>query len=496
MRSLRPGSCPQPFALELLTFRALCGFVLVWLRACLLPPLAFMAAPPSHVQVAIPVAIVDAADPIVQLLSVVASDGQGHIAAADRLQQLLRGKRLLYDAVIAPRSLGFDPCNRDGQGGNPLNVLALAAEIALVGYSASEVKGAICAEALPGDRSIEKFNEKLSTGSGMAPVEENSITYGSLGCGHLNYVLRCVAAGVPSDCPYLSENGHMSVDKLRRRDPEFAEKVASGLKWQVVKWQVRYLYPTALHFIQAARNLSSQMYRVENEMQGLLRLHSYSAAAQKVNKDIPWQTIKTTLLRTRPVWAESFEDMMAFVASRSGGVEGRFLLYLAAFHRNHVDSTRTTLPSALYRALADFPSHYVALALFQAAWRCPKESVTNGRCLGISASEVNALAKSQDEKVKDKLKEASDVLASCRVLLPKAGVNDDWDTTKLCKILARLDILMARYLLDKQEQSKQKFATAKEIGLQFLADLRREYPEADLQPFGASFVEALPPPVP
>ncbi len=120
--------------------------------------------------------------------------------------------------------------------------------------------------------------------------------------------------------------------------------------------------------------MSSTMYRAENEMQGLLRLHSYSAAAQKANKDIPWQTIKTTILRSRPIWAESFEDMMAFVASRSGGMEGRFLLYLAAFNRNHVDSTRTSLSPALYRALADFPSHYVALALFQAAWRCPKES--------------------------------------------------------------------------------------------------------------------------
>ena len=60
------------------------------------------------------------------------------------------------------------------------------------------------------------------------------------------------------------------------------------------------------------------------------------------------------VLEVQAVWADTFEDMMAFVASRSGGIEGRFLLYLAAFHRNHVDFTRTSLPSVLYRALADF----------------------------------------------------------------------------------------------------------------------------------------------
>ena len=437
----------------------------------------------------LPELVTDKCDPILKLLAEVAADGQGQVAAADKLERLLREKNLLYEATLAPRFVGFDPCNRDGQGGNPLNVLALISEIAMVGWSEPEVQKATCAETVPGDDGVERFNVKLSTGSGMAPVDQGSIRYGTLACGHTNFGLRCIAAGVPSSCPYLSEEGRMSLGKLERRDPAFASAVASGLRWKVVKWEVRYLYPQVLHFLQAARNAVSTMYRTENEMQGLLRIHAYAGAAQKMQIDIPWPTIKATILRSKPAWADSFDAMIAFVASRSGGVDGRFLLYLAAFHRNHVDSTRNSVPGSLYRALADFPFHYVALAIFQAAWRCPPDFVTAGRCTWISASEVNGLAKSADVLVKAKLQEADRFLALCRTGLPEGGVSDEWDTTKLCKAFARLDICMARFVLEKQETSKAKFATPHAVCNQFLQDLRKEYPAAKLAELTVQFAE-------
>jgi len=166
----------------------------------------------ADLKITMPTAVTNPNDPVVQLLGQVAADSQGAVAAADRLEILLKEKGLLYEAVIAPRFLGFDPANRDGQGGNPLNVLALASEIAMVGWSDHEVKKAICAEAIPGGRTIEEFNQKLSADSGMAPVEDNSILYGTLACGHTNYVLRCIGAGVPSPCEYLAEDGRVNLD--------------------------------------------------------------------------------------------------------------------------------------------------------------------------------------------------------------------------------------------------------------------------------------------
>jgi hypothetical protein len=428
--------------------------------------------------------VTDPSDPIVLLLAQAEQDKRGQVAAADRLEALLREKGLLYESRIAPRMVGFDPCNRDGEGGNPLNVLALASEIAACGWSPAEVSKAICAEVVPRDVSIEQFNRKLSTDSGMAPVEENSIHYGSLACGHTNYVLRCIGAGVPSSCGYLSENGHMSVAKLAVRDPLMADVVASGLHWKVIKWQVRHLYPGALVFIQTARNIISTMFRQESEIQGLLRLHNMSAEAQRGGMDIPWAAIKKSILRSKPPYSGSLEEMVLFIVARSGGIKGDFLKHLAAFFRNHVDSTRTSVPSALYAALADFPYHFVALAIFQAAWKCPAEAVHSGVCKGVTAAEVNALVKAGAGA---RLRAAEDALSSARVGLKTAEILDELDSTKLCKIFARLDISVARLVLEKPGVARQSLKTVEDIGRQFVEDLRASYPDKDLSIFVARY---------
>jgi hypothetical protein len=219
-----------------------------------------------------PVRVTDAKDPIYALLLCADDDSKGIVATADRLEILLAEKKLLYHLRIAPRSVGVDPSNRDGEGINPLNVVALASEIASVGWSDSEVGKAICCEVSPLDGTVEAFNVKLSTGSGMAEVEANSIHYGSLACSHTNYVLRCIAGGVASDDEHLADHGCMSVSKLAGRDPAFADVVATGLSWKVLSWQVRYMYPQALVLIQQARNIASTMHRSETEAQGLLKL--------------------------------------------------------------------------------------------------------------------------------------------------------------------------------------------------------------------------------
>ncbi len=149
-------------------------------------PLLRKALAAAKTSITFPTAVTDPSDAIVQLLAKVASDVQGQVASANRLELLLEEKGSLYDASIALRFLGLDPCNHDGRGGNPLRVLALASEIAMVGWSSGEVTKAICAEAVPGDPSIERFNLKPSADLGMAPVDDNSIAYGTLACGHTN----------------------------------------------------------------------------------------------------------------------------------------------------------------------------------------------------------------------------------------------------------------------------------------------------------------------
>ena len=186
------------------------------------------------------------------ILAKVDADSIGIVQAADLLEQAFRDGNLLYEMVIHPRQVGFDPVNRDGEGGNAQEVLLLASDIAFVGWSWSETSHAICCEALPGDKTVEEFNKKLCADSGLAPVEEDSIRFGSLSCGHTNMALRAIAAGVPSECPLLSENKVLSLSKLEARDSQYATAVRQGLRWRVIRAEVRSRWPRALQIIQAS----------------------------------------------------------------------------------------------------------------------------------------------------------------------------------------------------------------------------------------------------
>lgn len=147
--------------------------------------------------------------------------------------------------------VGFDPANRNGCGGSAKDALLLASDIARAGFSPAETSHATCVEVLPGSNDVELFNQRLCSGSGLPEVEKDSIKYGSLACGHTNMTLRAIAAGSPSECPILSDNGKMNLDRLRARDPAYATAVEQGLKWKVLKFPVRRDFPRALDIIQA-----------------------------------------------------------------------------------------------------------------------------------------------------------------------------------------------------------------------------------------------------
>ena len=338
----------------------------------------------------------------------------------------------------------------------------------------------MCVEFVPGDKSVERFNRMISTGVGLAPVEEDSIHFGSLSCGHTNYGLRCIAAAGPSSCPLLSQDGVMSLVKLEKRDPEFAKAVSSGLHWKVLRASVRGMYPRALPILQGARNVSGHVQRKIHEVQGLQQLHTMAALAQRQGQEPDWVAIKRAVLRSRPPFADSIDAMISFLATRSGGVEGVFLKYFQAFHRQFVNpSVRSAVPGALYGALADFRHHYLALAILQAAFTCPAETVKQGLCTWISAAEVSGLVRTTASKP-DLLREAEEAL-SAPTLLPWTGVPEViHEHNALTATFAKFDISMARFVLSKQAPSKTVHLSVKAVWGQFFADLMPSYPEAIL----------------
>lgn len=185
------------------------------------------------------------------IIAAVDRDEVGIVQGADRLEDALASMGYLYRMQIAPRQVGWDPANRGGEGGNAKACFHLMERIAQAGWSWQECQAATCVEVEPNTKDVEVFNRRLCTGAGLPDVEENSIGFGSLACGHTNMGLRAIAAGVKSDALGISRDGRLSVEVIRAKDPDFAEAVERGLRWKVLRHQVRAEFPEALRILQA-----------------------------------------------------------------------------------------------------------------------------------------------------------------------------------------------------------------------------------------------------
>ena len=53
----------------------------------------------------------------------------------------------------------------------------------------------------------------------------------------------------------MPRDGHYCLEKLKARGSLYAEAVQEGLRWRVLSWQVREMYPRVPDIIQAARNI-------------------------------------------------------------------------------------------------------------------------------------------------------------------------------------------------------------------------------------------------
>jgi hypothetical protein len=392
------------------------------------------------------VLVTDAADPINVVLAKIADGSVGIVQASDQILVTLRQMGLAYRMKIHCRQVGFDPSNRDETGGNSAEVHLLGSDIVYVGWSWQQCAHAQAVEAIPGDNAVEIFNRKLSEGaaSPLSPVEADTIRFGSITCGHTNQVLRCVDASVASACPLLAESGQMSKEHIRRRDPEFAKAVDEGLMWEVFKWPVRVRYPKVLGVLQGAGNVAGHVQRKVHEVSGLCQMHQMWAASQAEGKEANWCHIKRAILRSRPPFAEDLDCFIAFLSSKSGGVKGDFLKFLAAYHNQFVTASLRTMPGQVFSALADFPHVYLAHALLATGYLCPKEKVEYKTCRWVKPGDIAALAKSDPVR----LRAADNILAVARDTLQASQPGKKiWESNVSVAVLTKLDSNMGRFLL-------------------------------------------------
>ena len=173
------------------------------------------------------------------------------VATAERVLQLLERMGLSYRMQIAPRLVGWDKANRGGEGGNADAAIMLMGRFAIAGWSWRECNGSICVEVGSEQEAQEKFNRRLCRDNALPPVPRNSLLYTSLAGGHTNMGLRAIGARMPNTDPLLSQDGKYCPEKIAKEDPEFGDAIENGLRWLVLRAEVRTRYPKALDIIQA-----------------------------------------------------------------------------------------------------------------------------------------------------------------------------------------------------------------------------------------------------
>ena len=262
------------------------------------------------------------------------SEGLGLVSGVDKVLTELEGMGYAWTVRIRPGQVGPHPTNRDGVGVNAEDVHSLGADILGMGWSWQQVTGAVCIEESPGSTEIKDFNAKLSSGLDTLPSNElDHVRFGSLACSHTNMFLRCVAAGAVSTNVALSEAGHLSLEKIARRDPDFARAIRDGLEWKVLSSKVSTEFPDLLGLVQRARNAPNAAARAEHEVQVMLRMHGMAAAQQASSGRIDWDATRRIVAHGKPPCANYLNEISVFIAVCGGGVDGAFLRDLADFHR-------------------------------------------------------------------------------------------------------------------------------------------------------------------
>ena len=396
---------------------------------------------------------------------------------------LLEKQEWAWRCRLRPRQVGVDPSNRDGYGVNYEDVHGLGRDIANIGWSWEETSKAVCIEEAPTSLMIQEFNMALAQTDRLAPVQPDSIRFGSVACSHTNMVLRCMAAGVPSDDDVLADDGRLSLSKLKHRDAAFADAVENGLHWLVLSHRLRATFPELLSLIQSARNAAGQVARRENEVQVLLRLHhlALSEAQTSVNGQIPWERVRARALASRPPCADEIEDLSLFVAACGGGASATYLKDLDAFHKAHVNSELRSVRGSFFAAVAniDFgsPTPWLKVAFVKAQYTCPKSAVKGKSCTWISASDLVKVKKTANlvhpavktpsllHPVAARIELAEHMLREARETCRLLGQGD------MSKVLTTVDVTVIRFLMDKQSGSTVEHKTLHSIGAAFVQEL-------------------------
>ena len=378
-----------------------------------------------------------------------AQEGDKMVRVVQDVMTFLKQHNLVVQMRLSPMHVGVHPCNRDGYGLNSLDVHDLIDSIVDVGFVPGRV-GAVGAEIE--DDAVRTWNERLvhSAAGLLGTVDGSALKVVSLCGSHTNFALRCFAQQVAHESEHVSISGHLSLERLQKRDPAFHQAVSDGLLWDVIAAPVARAFPELLALVSRSGNASLQ--RGEHELQVLRRLHASYTRMSQSGENPSFANIKKQVLSSKPACASSVPAMYTFCMKASGGADGALLSETEAYVRSQCPSTRQLGPD-MWEALggecrgqSTVPVAFFRHAVMKLAYLRQCVAVTD-------------VKKMFGKDLFGKVKEADELMTKVRAIVRDVAGAHWLKDPKMIQAMAFQDMAMASMVLGikvKEEKRWQK----------------------------------------
>lgn len=355
---------------------------------------------------------------------------------------------------LQPDTIAVDPCNRDGIFATPDDIQDLGAAILGVGFSDQMTRG-ICVQLRPCDKPIVvAYNrEKTQVSQHFPKVDENLVEYSAIAGNTLNLFLRSVRQGVhvmqnKPGLDAVSDDGRLSVDLLRKVDGVFASAASTGVMWLVLSSRIRDEEPGGLQIIQAAENVFGSIQRLTSEAQIMLRF-SVLSRGQMFKDQLGLVSLQNKLANQAPHLCEHIPGLCKFalkMGSGDGDIGSVHIAWIAKQVERFIPPGRR-IRGALFNEIAEaFPVTVpmIKRCLVFAMYTCPPSFVKERFCEWVTATDLRALARSEDFKQMSTQLEENLLHAQSRL--------DVMHLDQPFIFMARLETRTGRMLLKKWEK--------------------------------------------
>ncbi|CAE7280048.1 unnamed protein product [Symbiodinium sp. CCMP2592] len=301
----------------------------------------------------------------------------------------------VYTMQLQPTMVGISSQNRDGSGINPVDVHDLLGDIVQAGWLDARVQA--IAHEPTGQEDID-WNVRLfqSMHDRCGPLEPTMIKALSLAGSHTNSVLRCFHYEVMHEGDEtVCHDGRLSMELLRKHDPDFARAVREGVVWKILSKHVAAQLPQLLGLVQRMGNAT--LHRGEHELQLMRRLHQ-TWVQMSSQGSVDFLALKSKVTTGKSVHGKSMPHLYSFVLKTAGGTDPFLLNETETFVRLHSPSTRSLGPGFWEKVSADvkgsnqFPRFRHAMVKLAYC----KEAVGSAECKKMLHKDSTASVKEAD----------------------------------------------------------------------------------------------------